>query len=168
MDRCPAGYGPGIAKSPSSQPAENLPGAVTPSAVTPSAVTPGAVTPSADARPAEDNSGSSPAVATLPAATQRPRVHRTRTSATYAGVATGLVVLVVVIVFIAQNLDDATVHFVTANFRMPVGLLILAAAVAGGLVILLVSLARVAQLRLMARRHRRAHQPPDTGLPSSY
>jgi len=67
------------------------------------------------------------------------------------------VILVLVLDFIIQNLNDASVHFFTAHFRLPVGLLILIAAVAGGLIVWLVGVARVAQLRLMARRHRKAH-----------
>ena len=80
-------------------------------------------------------------------------VPKTRTSATYSGVAVGLVVLLLVIIFIAQNLNDAKVHFLGLAFLLPLGLLILASAVAGGLIVLLVSAARLAQLRLMARRH---------------
>ncbi|MCU4184275.1 lipopolysaccharide assembly protein LapA domain-containing protein [Acidiferrimicrobium sp. IK] len=80
-------------------------------------------------------------------------VPKTRTSAAYVGVSVGLVVLVLVIIFIAQNLRDATVHFLGASFKMPIGLLVLASAVAGGIIVLLVSAARVAQLRLMAHRH---------------
>lgn len=85
---------------------------------------------------------------------QQLEVPRTRTSAAYSGIAVGLLVLVLVIVFITQNLNDASVHFITLHFRLPIGLLVLAAAVAGGILVMLVSAARVAQLRLMARRHR--------------
>jgi uncharacterized integral membrane protein len=85
---------------------------------------------------------------------------RTRTSATYIGVAVGLLILVLIIIFIAQNLSKASVHFLSFHFKLPQGLIVLAAAVAGGLIVLLVSLARVLQLRLMARRHRRAHDRP--------
>ena len=81
-------------------------------------------------------------------------VPHTRTSAAYSGVAVGLLVLVVIVIFIAQNLGDASVHFFTLRFRMPIGLLALASVVAGGLLVLLVSAARLAQMRLMARRHR--------------
>jgi uncharacterized integral membrane protein len=88
------------------------------------------------------------------------KVPRTRTSATYIGVGVGLLILILVIIFIAQNLNKASVHFIGFNFRLPLGLLVLAAAVAGGLIVLLISLARVFQLRLMARRHRRAHERP--------
>lgn len=105
--------------------------------------------PSLEDQPAASDSPSSvPPVAPEPLV-----VPKTRTSAAYIGVAVGLVVLVLVIILIAQNLHDARVHFFTLDFQLPIGLLILAAAVAGGLIVLLVSAARLAQLRLMARRH---------------
>lgn len=85
-------------------------------------------------------------------------MRRTRTSTAYVGTVGGLVVLVGVIIFIVQNLHEDTIHFLGAHFRLPEGILILASAVAGGVIVLLVSLARVAQLRMMARRHRAAHQ----------
>lgn len=77
---------------------------------------------------------------------------RTRASTTYAGLAVGLVVLVLLLIFIIQNLSDASVHFLGLHARLPVGLLILIGVVAGGLIMLIASLARLAQLRHRARR----------------
>jgi uncharacterized integral membrane protein len=85
------------------------------------------------------------------------QVGRTRASTTYAGVGVGLLVLIVVLIFVVQNLHEATVHFITLRFKLPQGVIVLAAAVAGGLIVLFVSLARVVQLRLAARRHTRQH-----------
>ncbi|MDQ6783201.1 MAG: LapA family protein [Actinomycetota bacterium] len=68
------------------------------------------------------------------------------------GVGVGLLVLILVLVFIIQNLNDAGVHYLGLSFRLPVGLLILIGAVAGGLIVMLVSLVRVIQLRVRARR----------------
>jgi uncharacterized integral membrane protein len=67
-------------------------------------------------------------------------------------VGVGLLVLILVLVFIIQNLNDASVHYLGLHFRLPIGLFILAAAVAGGVIVLLVSFARVTQLRVRARR----------------
>jgi uncharacterized integral membrane protein len=86
-----------------------------------------------------------------------PQIGRTRASTTYAGVGVGLLVLIVVLIFVVQNLHKATVHFITLRFKLPQGVIVLAAAVAGGLIVLFVSLARVVQLRLAARRHSRHH-----------
>jgi putative membrane protein len=85
------------------------------------------------------------------------KVTRTRTSTTYLAVGVSLVLLVLVIIFVAQNEKQANVHFLSFHFKLALGLIILASVVAGGLVVLLISLARVLQLRLMARRHRKAH-----------
>ncbi len=81
----------------------------------------------------------------------------TRASATYIGVGVGLVVLILVLIFVVQNLHEASVHFITLNFQLPQGVIVLASAVAGGIIVLLVSLARVVQLRRMARRHKHQH-----------
>ncbi|MHB1534443.1 MAG: LapA family protein [Acidimicrobiales bacterium] len=107
--------------------------------------------------PAGDVTSSPAAAATdAPGGRQRDGRTPTRTSATYAAVGAGLLILALVVIFIAQNLHDASVHFIGFHFRFPVGLLVLGAAVAGGIVVLLVSAARVAQLRLVARRRRRS------------
>ena len=112
--------------------------------------------PSASPAGAEPVPGEPGAASGAPPPGDDPRlvVPRTRTSAAYSGVAVGLLVLVIIVIFIAQNLGDASVHFFTLRFRMPIGLLALASVVAGGLLVLLISAARLAQMRLMARRHR--------------
>lgn len=80
---------------------------------------------------------------------------RTRTSAAWIGIVVGALVLALVIVFIAQNEHSTRVHFLGWHFSFEVGLLILASAVAGALIVVLVGAARLLQLRLTARRHRR-------------
>lgn len=98
-----------------------------------------------------------PEVSFAPAATPPARTEmRTWAAATYAAVAVGLLVLILILIFVIQNLNDASVHFLTLHFQLPIGLIILAAAVAGGIIVLLVSLARVVQLRLVTRRQRQA------------
>lgn len=98
---------------------------------------------------------------TVPAAPTAPppaTAKRSRSSAAYAGTGVGLIVAILVIVFIVQNQRAATVTFLVFNFRLAEGITILASAVAGGLVVLLVSLARVTQMRRAARRHERAER----------
>jgi uncharacterized integral membrane protein len=82
-------------------------------------------------------------------------VPKTKTSRTWVGVGVGLFVLLLVIIFIAQNINDVRVHFLWMRFTMAVGLAISLSFVLGALFVLLIGAARVAQLRLMARRHRR-------------
>ncbi len=82
-------------------------------------------------------------------------VPSTRTSSTWTGIGIGLFVLLLVIVFIAQNLKQTEIHFVGLKASVPVGLAVLLAFVLGGIFVLLLGVARLAQLRLVARRHRR-------------
>jgi uncharacterized integral membrane protein len=71
------------------------------------------------------------------------------------GVGIGLVVLLLVIIFIAQNIHDARVHFLWTHFTMAIGLALALAFVLGALCVLLLGAGRLAQLRLAARRYRR-------------
>jgi uncharacterized integral membrane protein len=64
----------------------------------------------------------------------------------------GIVLLVAVLVFILENLEDASVHFLGASVRLPVGVALLFSALAGALAVLLLGVARIVQLRLLARR----------------
>lgn len=93
-----------------------------------------------------------------PPAPPEPVLSPTRASATWTAVAVSLLALVVVLVFILQNLQEARVHFFTLTWRLPVGLDLLFAAVLGGLVVLAAGSARVLQLRRLARRQARARR----------
>lgn len=85
------------------------------------------------------------------------QVKRTRTSSVYVASIVGIVLLALVITFILQNPHKVSITFLAFSFRLPVGVVILISALAGAVVVVLVSLARILQLRLAARRHRRAH-----------
>jgi uncharacterized integral membrane protein len=67
----------------------------------------------------------------------------------------GLFVLLLVIIFIAQNLHDARINFLWWHGNVTVGLAIMLSFVVGGLVVLLLGVARLAQLRRLAHRHRK-------------
>ena len=81
-------------------------------------------------------------------------VPSTRTSGTWTGIGIGLFVLVIVIVFIGQNTKSVPINFLWMHGSFPAGVAVLAAFVLGGIVVLLLGVARLAQLRLLARRHR--------------
>lgn len=73
----------------------------------------------------------------------------------WVSVGVGAVILALIIAFIAQNERRTRVNFLGWHFSSSVGLLVLASAVAGALVVILIGTARLLQIRLMARRHRR-------------
>ena len=66
-----------------------------------------------------------------------------------------VVVLVLLIIFIAENSNDVTVSFLGANGTLSLGLALLIAAVAGVVITLLAGSTRILQLRREVRRHKR-------------
>ena len=93
---------------------------------------------------------------TLPPHTIEP----TRTSMVWTMVGIGVVLLVAILVFILQNGQRARVRFLMANGTLPLGVALLFAALLGALLVLVAGAARVLQLRVVARRHRRNDQGP--------
>lgn len=114
----------------------------------PTAAPPALPDPSTTGEPA----GVTPASARSGAATGL----RTRTSATFISLVAGTVLLILLIVFLLENTQRAKVTFFGATGRLPLGLALLLAAVAGALIVGLVGAARIAQLR---RRVKRASAP---------
>ena len=80
---------------------------------------------------------------------------RTRVSAAWLLTGLGALLLLLLVIFIAQNSQHVTVHFLGANGSMSLAVGLLAAGVAGALIVLLVGAVRITQLRLAARRHTR-------------
>lgn len=78
----------------------------------------------------------------------------TRASATWTALAVGLAFLVVVLVFILENLQKVKVTFFGAHWRAPLAVDLLLAAVLGGLVVFMTGTLRILQLRRHARRER--------------
>ncbi len=67
---------------------------------------------------------------------------------------------IAILVFILQNGQRARVRFLMADGTLPLGVALLFAALLGALLVLVAGAARVLQLRVVARRHRRADQVP--------
>jgi lipopolysaccharide assembly protein A len=84
----------------------------------------------------------------------------TRTSMVWTMVGIGVVLLIAILVFILQNGQRARVRFLMVDGTLPLGVALLFAALLGALLVLVAGAARVLQLRVMARRHRRADQVP--------
>jgi uncharacterized integral membrane protein len=90
--------------------------------------------------------------ATLPQHT----IDATRTSMVWTMVGIGVVLLVAILVFILQN--GQRVRFLMVDGTLQLGVALLFAALLGAM--LVAGAARVLQLRVVARRHRRSDQGP--------
>jgi uncharacterized integral membrane protein len=76
----------------------------------------------------------------------------TRVSASWTAVVAAAFVLILLVIFIAQNTQQSTVKFLWAHGKAPTSVVLLIAAVAGALVVIIVGIARIVQLRRAARR----------------
>lgn len=76
----------------------------------------------------------------------------TRLAAAWWALVVGLVILIVLLIFVAQNTESVTVHFLGFHWNLPVGVGYLLAAVAGGTTTVLVGAARIIQLRRAAKK----------------
>jgi uncharacterized integral membrane protein len=104
--------------------------------------------------PAAHDSGSE--IRTPPHSEPAREVFRhTRTSAAWFATAIGVIVGVALIDFIAQNTRDVRIEFFGVHGQMPIAVALLAALVAGAIIVLAVGVGRVAQLRLTMRRQRK-------------
>lgn len=83
------------------------------------------------------------------------RVPRSRTGAAFWLAAVGALAVLLMLVFIIQNGQRAELNFLWLHGSPPVGVALLLAAVIGALIVLTLGAARILQLRLVARRHRR-------------
>ncbi|HEY6471656.1 MAG TPA: hypothetical protein VIY26_02105 [Acidimicrobiales bacterium] len=90
-------------------------------------------------------------------------VPSTRTSGSWTFVAIAIVALVIVLVFILENLHATDATFFGIHWRIPLGLDLLLAALLGAAAVFVVGAARTLQLRLLAHRTMRAR---DARVPS--
>lgn len=88
------------------------------------------------------------------------RVRRTRVSATWVGIIISIVVLVLLLIFILENLRDVKVTYFGVTGQLPLGVALIFAAIGGALLVAMVGVARLTQLRLNARQRRRASANP--------
>ena len=77
----------------------------------------------------------------------------TRAGALWSALIVGFVILILLLVFIAQNTESVDFAFLTWRWSLPLGVAILLAAVAGGLVTVAVGTARIVQLRRVTKKH---------------
>jgi uncharacterized integral membrane protein len=81
----------------------------------------------------------------------------TRTGALWAATIGALVLLILLIIFIAQNQHTVPLHYFAFDGTVSLGLALFIAAVVGGVLVAIVGAARIIQLRLQARaeQHRK-------------
>jgi uncharacterized integral membrane protein len=80
----------------------------------------------------------------------------TRAAALWSALIVGFLILIVLLIFIAQNTTSATYYFLGWNWSLPNGVAILLAAVLGGLITTLAGAARIVQLRRAAKKNYKA------------
>jgi lipopolysaccharide assembly protein A len=108
--------------------------------------------------PPPSPNGQAPPEPSRPAPELAPRPARTRISGARATLIAAFIGLVVVLVFVVQNPHAVSISFLGAHLRLPLGVSLLFAAVAGALLMAAAGTARITQLRLVMRRGRRTPQ----------
>ena len=83
-----------------------------------------------------------------------PGEKQTRLSGAWPALVIGIVALIVILVFILQNLQTVDVHFLVFEGHLPLAVGLLFAMVLGAVVVLAFGAGRILQLRLVARRAR--------------
>ena len=80
------------------------------------------------------------------------KTSKTRTSTAWFMAVSFILVLVLLLIFILQNLRDIPIHFISFYWNIPLGIAMLIAAVVGGFLVALFGTARVVQLGRRLRR----------------
>jgi|GEM_PF-283400 len=110
--------------------------------------------PDPDRTPARDNVGQPLSEATPASApTVELPVHSssTRASASWTAVVIGVVILILLVIFVAQNTEQSSVTFLWLHGRAPTAVVLLIAAIAGAVIVIAVGVARILQLRKEAK-----------------
>src|ERR1700680_2624229 len=84
-----------------------------------------------------------------------PGERQTRLSGAWTALVVGIVALVVILIFILENLQSVEVYFLGFHGHLPLAVALLFAMVLGAVVVLAFGAGRILQLRLVARRARR-------------
>jgi uncharacterized integral membrane protein len=96
----------------------------------------------------------SPSSSETPPAGHFPGEQRSRLSGAWTALVVGVVALLVILVFILQNLQSVDVRFLTFQGRLPLAIALLFAVILGAIIVLAFGGGRILQLRLVARRAR--------------
>lgn len=90
-----------------------------------------------------------------------PGERRTRLSGAWTALVIGLLALVLILVFILQNLQNVGLSFLVFHGHLPLAVALLFAVILGAIIVLAFGGARITQLRLVARRARSQSGKPD-------
>jgi uncharacterized integral membrane protein len=93
-----------------------------------------------------------------------PAVKFTRAGALWTALIAGFLILILLLIFIAQNTASASFQFFVWHWSLPLGVAILLAAVGGGLITVAVGTARIVQLRRTAKKHFAAATSVENGM----
>ena len=99
-----------------------------------------------------------------PARPDRTAILRIRISGIRTALIAGVLALIVLVIFIAQNAQAVKLSFLGAQVRLSAGVALLLAAIAGALLMAAAGTARITQLRRAIHRTRRG-QPPAPATP---
>ncbi len=96
----------------------------------------------------------------VPAPAEQPTVdqhvvRRTRIGGVWVAAASFAVVLLLLLIFILENGNKVEISYFGTHGHLPLGVALLLSAVLGVLLVVIPGTARIVQLRLVARRHRR-------------
>ena len=104
-----------------------------------------------------------------PTATARTRpqhvIKRTRTGGVWVASVLFALMLALLLIFILENGQRASISYFGAHAHVPLGVALLFAAVLGILMVVIPGTARIVQLRIAARRHRRVDAKADSQEP---
>lgn len=119
-------------------------------------------TPETALAPTDDSSPHAATPATVDPAEHRPGRNGSvpdssagRLGSAWIGLVLGSLVTILLLIFIAQNTVSTEVQFLGLEFALPLGVLILFAAIAGALIMALFAGFRILQLRMRARKARK-------------
>jgi uncharacterized integral membrane protein len=102
-----------------------------------------------------------PAIRESPAPIETPAqsiVPRTRTGVAWWALGFSMLLLILVLIFVLQNLSPASTSFFGIKWTIPLGLDLLLAALLGGVIAFLLGAARMLQLRRVARHYARSRR----------
>jgi putative membrane protein len=108
--------------------------------------------PTLDSKPLPAPNPPASAPAKTPAEAPKTQHRPTRTGNIHAGLIIATVLLALLVVFLAQNAHTVTISFVGAQLHVSLAVALLAAALAGALILGAAGTARITQLRLNTRR----------------